>query len=142
MGQNFPAWSGSSCKTALITPDFCDRTSPRKSLMYSWRFCSLGALAGAAAFAGAFWGCAAACASNAGAETRNARTATAVALCFNTIRLQRAPTYFVGPPPCPECGRTATLKVVRRRKTQTTATAPGNVEAAENSLMTMASPQC
>jgi hypothetical protein len=33
------------------------------------------------------------------------------------------------------------LKVVRRRKTQTTATAPGNVETAEDSLLMVASPQ-
>jgi hypothetical protein len=57
------------------------------------------------------------------------------------LLLREKSIHCLGWPFQPGCGRAATLKVVRRRKTQTTATAPGSVEAAENSLMTMASPQ-
>src|ERR1035438_9209442 len=77
MGQNFAAWSGSSCITTLVTADFCDRTSSRKSLMYSLRFCSCVALAEAAALAGAGWDCVLSWARTAAAKNRNANIAKA-----------------------------------------------------------------
>src|SRR5580704_8305074 len=88
MGQNFAAWSRSSCMTSSTIEYFSDRTSSRSSLTYSLRFCSLDAFAdaaaGAGALTGAFWDCALSWAKTAEEDTRNAKVASA-ALFFLVI---------------------------------------------------------